>query len=402
MLSDRDIEKLIQPIVDRQNAISRYVIRKIAQRVKEVGELLPSDVYKLERLYKSGADVRAINKEIARLTKIQENEIKKLIRRVAIDSYKDAKPFYDYRKIPFIDFADNKSLQNIVKAIEKQTLGTYQNLSKAQAFMLRDRKNPKILKPTPIAKAYQSVIDEAVQASQSGAVDFRTAMRRTMTQLSDSGICHVEYNTESGRRYSQRLDTAVRRNIEDGVRAINQGVQDETGKQFGADGKEITVHAMSAPDHEPVQGHQFTNEEYEKLQSSEPFKDLDGQEFAPIERHIGVLNCKHFTYSIICGVSKPVYTKAQLEKIKEDNQKGYTDKAGHHYTKYECSQKMRDMETKIRQQKERYMTLMSCGDAEGADKARAKVKQFNKEYSEFARACGLSTQFDRTRVEGYS
>jgi len=402
MLSEKQIDKLIQPIVDRQNAISRYVIRKIAQRVKEVGELLPSDVYKLERLYKSGADVRAINKEIARLTKIQESEIKKLIRRVAIDSYKDAKPFYDYRKIPFIDFADNKSLQNVVKAIEKQTLGAYQNLSKAQAFMLRDRKNPKILKPTPIAKAYQSVIDEAVQASQSGAVDFNTAMRRTMTQLSDSGICHVEYNTESGRRYSQRLDTAVRRNLTDGVRAINQGVQDETGKQFGADGKEITVHAMSAPDHEPVQGHQFTNEEYEKLQSSESFKDLDGQEFSPIERHIGVLNCKHFTYSIICGVSKPVYTKEQLEKIKEDNQKGYTDKAGHHYTKYECSQKMRDMETKIRQQKERYMTLMSCGDTEGADKARAKVKQFNKEYSEFARACGLSTQFDRTRVEGYS
>ena len=401
MLSEKQIDKLIQPIVDRQNAISRYVIRKIAQRVKEIGELLPSDVYKLQQLYKSGQDVRAINKEISRLTKIQESSIKKLIRDVALDSYKDAKPFYDYRQLPFIKFEDNEPLQRIIKAIEKQTLGTYQNISRAQAFMIRDRKNPKILKPTPIAKAYQSVIDEAIQASHSGVVDYNTAMRRTMTQLSDSGIVHAEYNTESGRRYTQRLDTAVRRNLQDGVRAINQGVQDEVGKQYGADGKEITVHSMSAPDHEPVQGHQFTNEEYEKLQNSEPFKDLDGQEFAPIERHIGTLNCRHFTYSIICGINKPNYTKEQLEKIKEENQKGYTDKNGHHYTKYECSQKMREQETKIRQQKERYMTLMSSGDEEGAKKARAKIRQLNQEYSAFAQACGLSTQFERTRVEGY-
>lgn len=391
----------MQPIIDRQMQINEYVIQVIARRVKETGRLLPSDVYKLERLLKSGVDIRKINKEIARLTGLNEKEIKKLIKTVAEDAYIDAKPYYDYRQKPFIPFEKNLELQRIVKAVEKQTLETYKNLSRAQAFMIRDRKNPKKLKPTSIAKTYQSILDEAIQASQSGTIDYNTAMRRTMNQLADSGIRYVTYNTESGRRYTQRLDTAVRRNLMDGIREINQGVQDETGKQYGADGKEITVHAMSAPDHEPIQGHQFTNEEYDKLQNNEPFEDVDGEKFDAIARPIGVWNCHHFTYSIIIGVNKPNFTKEQLKKFKEDNQKGYTDKSGKHYTKYECSQKMREMETEIRRHKERYLTLNESGDVEGSKSERATITQMNKQYKAFCEACGLKPQLDRARVPGY-
>lgn len=401
MLSENALENLMQPIIDRQMQINEYVIQVIAKRVKEMGRLLPSDVYKLERLLKSGADVRKINKEIARLTGLNERDIKKLIKKVAEESYLDTKPYYDYRQKPFIPFEQNIPLQRIVKAIEKQTLGTYKNLSRAQAFMIRDLKNPKKLKPTSIAKTYQSVLDEAIQSVSSGTVDYNTAMRRTMNQLADSGIRYVEYHTESGRRYTQRLDTAVRRNLMDGIRAINQGVQDETGKQYGADGKEITVHAMSAPDHEPVQGHQFTNEEYDKLQNDEPFEDVNGEKFAAIARPIGVWNCHHFTYSIIIGVNKPNFSKEQLEKLKKDNQKGYTDKNGKHYTKYECSQKMREMETEIRRHKDRYLTLSGSGDDEGAKKERATITQMNKQYKAFCEACGLKPQSERARVPGY-
>ena len=96
MLSEKDIEKLIRPILERQEALSNYVILKIAKRVKEIGHLLPSDVYQLERLLKSGSDVREINAEISRITGINERDIKKLIKTVAKDSYLDTKPFFDY------------------------------------------------------------------------------------------------------------------------------------------------------------------------------------------------------------------------------------------------------------------------------------------------------------------
>lgn len=402
MLSEDALQNLVQPIVDRQENISNYIIRIIAQRVREFGELLPSDVHALERLLKSGADVKKINAELARLTGLQVKDIKKLIRTVALDSYLDAKPFYDYRHKAFVPFAKNEQLQRVVASIANQTADTYVNMSKAQAFMIRDMKNPKVLIPTDVSKTYYSVIDEAVQATQTGAVDYNTAMRRTMEQLADSGLRTVTYNTETGKTYTQRLDTAVRRNILDGVRAINQGVQDEVGKQFGADGKEITVHANSAPDHEPVQGHQFTNEEYAKLQNEEPFRDYNGKEFEPIRRAIGTLNCRHFTYSIILGVMKPNFTQEQLDEYIRKNHEGYTAENGKHMTMYDCTQYQRMLETKVRRAKDGQIMAKESGDDVLAQKYQAKIDKYMKQYQSFSKACGLSMKTKKIYVSGYT
>ena len=66
LLSDDMIENLIQPILDRQEAINVYVIKQIAAQIKRIGQLNPSSLHKLERLYKTGSDVQKINAEIAR------------------------------------------------------------------------------------------------------------------------------------------------------------------------------------------------------------------------------------------------------------------------------------------------------------------------------------------------
>lgn len=403
MLSEDAIQNLIKPIIDRQEKINEYVIKTICDRIKEIGSLTPSDAYKLGRLLKNGGDVRKINEEIARQTGLQVKDIKKIIREVAYDNYKDVRPFYDYRMLPYIPFTKNKPLMKVVKAIAKQTADTYVNMAKAQAFMIRDLKNPTILKPTSVAETYYSVIDEAVQAAQSGTIDYNTAIRRTVAQLADSGLRRVTYHPESGRTYTQRMDTAVRRNILDGVRAINQAVQDETGRQFGADGKEITVHDYPATDHAPVQGHQFTNEEYEKLQGEEnvQFEDVDGESFDHFDRHIGTLNCRHFTYSIIIGYANPNYSKKELQEILDRNQKGYTLPNGKHLTMYECTQKQREYETKIRYAKDGQIAAVSAGDEELAKKYQAKIYDLQTQYKAFSDACGLSMQTARIQVAGY-
>lgn len=400
-LSDEVMEKLAAPIVQRQEQLNEFVIKIIAQRVKELGNLTPSEVYKLERILKSGADVKKINAEIARISGLQEKQIKKLIEQIAKQSYLDVKPYYDYRHKPFIPFEDNEPLQRIVQAIARQTLEQYVNLSKAQAFMLRDLKDPKKLIPTPLSKAYYSIIDEAVQASQQGILDYHTAMRRTMEQLAESGIQHVEYNAESGRHFNQRLDTAVRRNVLDGIRAISQGVQDIVGEQYGADGKEISVHQFSAPDHEEIQGHQFTNDEYEKLQTELPFQDIKGRHFGAVKRAIGTLNCRHFTYSIIIGVNKPNFTDAELQSFIAKNHAGYTLPNGKHLSMYDCTQKQREYELKIRRLKEKQMTLKAAGDTKGAAKARAQVVKTMKSYKAFSGQCGLPMKPKKMEVAGY-
>ena len=401
MLSEQMIEKLVEPIIRRQEAINNYVIQKIAKRVKEIGELSPSDLHRLERLLKSGDDVREINKEIARLTGLNEREIKQMIKAAAKDAYIDAKPYYDYRHKSYVPFEQNEPLQRIVKAIAQQTAGTYVNLSRSRAFMIRDPKNPARLIPTSISKAYYSVVDEAIQAVQTGVIDYGTSMRKTLKQLSDSGLRTVDYHPQSGKLYTQSLEAAVKRNLLDGIKQLSLAVQDEVGKQFGADGKEITVHEMSAPDHEPIQGHQFTNEEYEKLQNAEPFEDVNGRKFDAIERAIGEYNCYHFTYSIVIGLNKPNFTQAELDANIKRNHKGYTDSKGKHRTLYECTQVQRRMERDIRQAKREVMTGKAAGDSVLTTKAKATLRDKQKVYREFSRACGIPQKPLNVKVEGY-
>lgn len=399
MLNEKAIDRLVQPIVTRQENINTYVLTKIARSVREIGEISPSDINRMKILVSLGADIREMNTELAKLSNVQVKDIKSLIKTVAIETNLDAKPLYDYRHKSFIPYEKNTKLKNIVNIIGNRTAGTYENISnsKATGFLIRDLKHPGILKFQSINDSYKSIVDEAIQASASGLVDYRTAMRRTLKQLSDSGIRRLSY--DSG--YTQRLDTAVRRNILDGIRAIQQGIEDAIGEEIGADGKELSVHINCALDHEPFQGHQFTNENWEKLQNSEDFEDIQGRQFSGVERVIGMWNCRHIGRSIIIGVTKPLYTDKELKEFIEDNHKGYVLPNGQHITMYECTQMQRQMETRIRYAKDEQIVFQQSGNIEAAKIAQQKVKKYQQRYYKFSKDCGLRIHKDRIEVSGY-
>ena len=403
MLSDLDIDNLIQPFENRQKAIEDYVIKVIAERVNEIGKMLPSDIHKLERLYRTGSDVKTINKMIAKLTGLQEKDIKRLIKEVAQDVYIDAKPYYDYRQIPQLPLSQNSALQTVISAISAQTQKEFRNLSNTKmiGFMIRDRKHPNRIKFYNVEETYKTIVDEAIQAVQSGVIDYGTAMRRTLKQLNSSGMRRVYW--ESG--YSQRMDTAVRRNILDGVKQINQQANIVVGEQFGADGMELTAHELPAPDHAPFQGHQFKNIEYNKLQNNKSFVDTKGNRFPAQERIIGQWNCKHFAYPIILGVMKPTYTDKQLQGILDRNEKGMTLANGQHLTGYEATQYQNKLALKVRQAKDGQMMAMEAGDMDLAREYQARVTRYTKNYNAFNKLAQsqmqLSDRRDKLTVSGY-
>ena len=399
MLSDTQIDNLIQPFVDRQIQLESYVVNTIATRVKEVGTLSKTDVYRLQQLLKIGSDVKLINKSIANVLNVQETQVKKMIKNVAVNTYIEAKPFYDYRHKSQIPYEKNIRLQRSVNAIGKQTANTFKNLSNSKAigFNIRDMKNQQLLKFQSIPEAYQSVIDEAVQSVQTGVLDFDTAMRRTLKQLNDSGIRRVYW--ESG--YSRRLDSTVRMNILGGIRQINQQVQLQIADEIKADGIELSAHSFSAPDHEPIQGHIFTMENFDRLQNERDFEDTQGNKFSAIRRPIGEWNCKHFTYAVIIAKHKPTWTLQDLEELKQANHDGYTTKDGVHLTMYECTQVQRRYETDIRYAKEGYMMAKKAGNQNLLDYYDARISKLSKEYNQFSKDCGLQKQKNRASVAGF-
>ena len=88
-----------------------------------------------------------------------------------------------------------------------------------------------------------SKVDKAILSVMQGKEDFYSSMRKTLKELGGSGL--VQY--ESGR--TRRLDSTVRMNILDGMRALNNETSRRFGEEYNADGIEISTHTHPAPDH---------------------------------------------------------------------------------------------------------------------------------------------------------
>lgn len=400
MLKDYEIESVIQPFVERQERLNEFVIQQIARSVKTVGSLSKEDVRRLTKLLKIGANAQLVTKEIANVLNTQEKAVKQAIKEVARVTYKDAKPFYDYRHRKQIPFEKNTRLQKSVQAVGEQTANTFKNLSnsKAVGFLVRDMKHPAGLKFYNVTDTYQSVIDEAVQAVQSGVLSFDTAMRRTLRQLNESGLRRAYWDTG----VTRRLDSVVRMNILSGVRQINQKVQQQIATEINADGIELSAHSFSAPDHEPIQGRIFTKDNFNRMQSEMSFEDIDGNKYSAMRRPIGEWNCKHFTQAIIIGAHKPTWSADDLQELIDANKEGYTTPSGKHLTMYECAQMQRKYETAIRYAKEGVIMARSAGNTPLLEEYQAKLADLNKQYLQFSKDCGLRVQRNRTYVPNFS
>ena len=252
-----------------------------------------------------------------------------------------------------------------------------------------------------IQQAYYEIIDRGILSISQGKETFQTEMRRIMKQLGNNGV--VLY--ESGR--TRRLDSAIRMNILDGIRQVNQETANRFGQQYGADGMEVSVHENPAPDHADMQGRQFSLEEFEKLQNGEEAKDYKGRT-TQIEhskngsyRMIEEYNCYHKVFPIVLGVSKPEYTDKQLKEIQEKNEKGF-EYEGKHYTNYQGTQLQRRIETEIRKAKDTQILARASGDTELVEQSQNKIRLLTSKYNDLCKVSGLQPKKVRMQVSGYS
>lgn len=393
MLSEKIIDLLIERLVNRIESTNTKILKKISEDIFKLGTLSTTDAHKLGQILKYGGSYNKITKELAELTKLNIKDIEDIFQEVAKSDYAFTKQFYDYRNIDYIPYNKNKALQRQVKALSKITTDTYLNLAKTMAYTLKDT-NGKIIY-TPIAQAYQDIIDKAVLSVGQGKNTFQKEMSDAIKTLGGNGIV-IEY--PSG--YHRRLDTSVRMNMDEALTNMSIELQKQFGDEFDADGVELTVHENSAPDHEPIQGHQFSNKEFNKMQSNKAFKDVNGVEFNALDRIIGQWNCKHRTFSIVIGVSKPLYSKKQLQKIKEKNNKGF-ELDGKSYTMYEGTQLQRKLETEIRRQKDIQILAKGINNKDLVQQSQLKITQLTNKYKELSNISKLPTKMERMKVASY-
>ncbi len=406
MLNEEIIDNLTDVLVRRIEKVNTYTLKKIGEVLGDLRDLPPSQANDLAMIFKYGGDYDQIVKELAKVTEINEKEIEKIFKQVAKKNLAFAEQFYEYRDVKYIPYDKNIELQNQVRAIAKITKRTYRNLSKTTGFV-KVVNGKKVF--TPLAKAYRDTIDEGVTALIQGKDSFNSMLTKTIRQLSKSGIKTIDW--ASG--YSRRLDSSVRMNLRGAIRDFSIELQQQFGEEYGADGVEVSVHENPAPDHEEVQGHQFSTVRpaknklsmFEKLQKEGRSFDYNGElidihgqlksgELTDNFRPIGQLNCYHYVYSVILGISKPQYTAKQLEDIKKRNRKGF-ELDGKHYTNYQGQQMQRSLETSIREQNDRRIMAEASGQEDEALLAQKAVTELTNKYFELSQKSGLPTKIER-------
>ena len=376
LLSESYINSLPDPIAKNMEALNQYVVDRICKRIQKIGKLTVQDASKLYSAIEfAGADLQAIQKELERITGLNEKALEAMFEDVAAENVDFSNTYYKARGMETLkDYTENAALRSFVEAAKRTAADGVTNLS--STTMIGFKSGKRVL---PLREYYIQAIDKAITFAQTGTVDYYTAMRSTVKEMARSGLRRVTF--DSG--YSRRLDSQVRMNLLDGVRQLNMQMLEQTGKEFGADGVEISAHALCAPDHQRIQGKQYSLAEFERLNRS-------------LERPIGELNCHHFTTPIVLGVSKPVYSASELREInKRSNAK--VSYGGKTYTRYEASQRQRQFETAIRYAKDERDACVAAGDKLGATQARKKSAVLTAEYKRFSEAAGLTKRLERTR-----
>ena len=367
-------------------------LQRIGKRIGKYGKLSLADVKSINNIAVVKSDMDAITKELAKVTGYNISQIEQMYSELLEEQHLANQPLYDYRGKKFVPFAENRELQAIARAYAKTTGETMINLAKTKALCVLGANG----KPIGMQKYYTDVLDKAVMLVTTGATDFHTAMRDSIVELGGSGV-RVDY----GGGVTRRLDTVVRQNLLWGAKQASIEYNEMIGEELGCDGYEVDAHSSPRPSHMFVQGKQYC---VGKSRTINGIKFIGFEETDPTSpdgksasQALGEYGCLHYKTPILCGISEPRFSKEQLAQIEADNKKQY--KVGNlEGNKYFFSQKMRSLESAIREQKDIKSVAQASGDKALFKKCNERIKAYKDKYTEITDATGLYPETKRMSV----
>lgn len=402
MLSEEQTDLLTERLVNRiEQANTRFLI-ELGKKIKQIRELTPSQAQQLVQILKYNGKYEEIINELARYTNLNITELDTIFSNYAKKDFQFAEKFYKYRNIPYIPFDQNMALKGQINALRNIAQNEMYNFTRANVlgYTIRDLQGkPQFL---GLRETYNRVLDEALLNVAQGKQSFDSAMSSILKDIGGSGLKTIEY--ASGR--SMRLDSAVRMHLKGRLRELHNEMQQQLGKEFNSDGVEISVHLNPAIDHEKAQGHQFSNAQYELLQNGGEATDYKGKKISldhddnGTYRPISEMSCYHYIFSIILGISQPEYNEEELQKIIDENNKGFNFE-NKHYTMYQGEQLLRKVELELRKSKDTQILARFSNNAELVGEMQSKITQLTSKYRDILKASSLKSKLNRAKVNNY-
>ena len=383
MFTPSEIEALPSAMEQLYRSLQLNIMSDLTERLKANGEEITSAAdWQINRLYGLGVSKDEIDSLIQSTLDVSDDEIDRIYDEVVKSGYARNEELYTSKGKEYIPYAENKQLQQLVKAVKNQTKSEYRNITGSLGFAVRNADNT--LSFAPLADFYQRTLDNGLMQIASGAVDYNTGLKKAVKAMTDSGLRTVDY--ASG--WSNRVDVAARRALMTGFNQVVAKVNEDNAEQLGTEYFEVSYHRGARPTHQVWQGRVYSKKELETVCGLGTVTGLCGA------------NCYHSYSPFIKGIDTPTYSEEELDRMNEDENapKEYN---GKEYTAYEAQQKQRQLETAMRADRQK-IELLTQGGADYDTITGAKVRYFQRqdEYVKFSKAMGLPEQWERVTVNG--
>lgn len=381
MYTPEEIEVFSMIFDNAMRSLEIEVMEDVIRRIKINGEITRSADWQLYRLYELGESRKSLNKAIKKAFNLDESSINQLYQNIIGKGYARDETLYKAKGKQFIPFEKNEALQQYISAIAKQTLESIQNISQSLGFAVKSG-NKRVFKP--IAKYYQTTLDNAINGIATGVFDYNTVLKQTVSEMTNSGLRTVDYETG----WSNRADVAARRAVMTGLTQVTAKINEHNAEKLGTDMFEVSWHSGARPSHQVWQGRWYKRSELESICGLGSVTGLCGA------------NCYHSYYPVIPGISASTYTEEELDEMNRQENIPI-DYNGKQYTKYEALQRQRQLETRMRAERQK-IKLLQDGEADETDimLARAKYRGTSQEYTSFSKAMELPQQRQRVTVDG--
>lgn len=417
MIDEKMIDLVIERLITRIEDTNTYILQDIGKSIKQIRDITPTKRQQLINILKYGDNYQNILNKISKMTNLNIKDVEEIFLQTSKKNYEFAEQFYKARNITPVPFKENTKLIAQATAIARVVQKDLYNFTRENMLGYSIRDLDGNIQFYGLRETYNRVIEESLINIIQGKETFNQSMTRIMKDIGGSGLKKIDY--QSGR--SMRLDSSVRMHLQDGLRTLFNQNQELFGEEFDYNGIEVTHHQNSAPDHiDTVDGKQFVlvDKVQEQINNGIETKikqeDIRGNQVKvkgkiyddfnavnnSLERQVSTLNCRHRTFSIVVGVSKPEYTQEQLDEDKQKNIEGF-DFDGKHYTLYEGEQLQRSLERKIREQKDIQIIAKASGNKELVQESQQKITQLTRKYKQLSDISGLPTKIQRMRVPGY-
>ena len=378
MLTPDQLEALPRRFVQLWQQVEDDILQDIARRMKSLGELdplTPTAIWQAWRL----AETRAVRSNtvatLARYTGKSRAEIKRLLETAGAQTLAADDAVYTAAGLDPPPVNQSPALLNLLNAGYRQTCGTWQNLTATTA--------------NTVTGAFEDRLSRAWGLISTGALDYSTAIRRTVDDLADT-MPYITY--PSG--HTDTLEVAARRAVLTGVNQTCAKLQLARMEEMDCEFVEVTAHEGARPTHAVWQGRVY-HRGGAVVQDGERYEDFETATGYGTGPGLCGWNCRHNFYPFYPGISVRNYTDERLAELDARN----IPYGGGLYTRYEITQMQRALERRVRKYKRRYLAETAAGVDAG--QSAAKLKAARQQLSAFLAETGERLDGARAEVPGF-